>query len=379
LGLALALGVPLGAWWPAVGQAHGHVQVFGWGGLMVLGVGLHFLPRLRGAPLAGAGLAPLALGALALGLVLRAVAQPLAAVAGEHALLGAALVLSGALELGGAALAIGLLVATLRAGAALASRAGLRPVLPFFAVAFAALLAGLTANLWSLWSVSALRSDLAGRAVVLLGLEGFLIPVAVAMSMRTFPLYFRTRLPRNGPMQAGLAAWTAGLLLRLAGLDLGPAVQAGGLGLFALGLSVFAPRLPRPRDTVPILADPTQWHALTAYGWLAVAGLVLAGGAREDAERHVLGAGFVTLLILGVGAHMLPGFARRSVRSAGLVWATLLLGNAAAALRALPPLAPAALPTAVVGTTYALAGLLGLAAVAVFAANVVASRGRPER
>jgi uncharacterized protein involved in response to NO len=43
--------VPIGLWWLAAAQAPGHIQLFGWAGLMVLSVGFHFLPRLRGAPL----------------------------------------------------------------------------------------------------------------------------------------------------------------------------------------------------------------------------------------------------------------------------------------------------------------------------------------
>ena len=45
---APVLGLPVGAWWPAAAQVHAHVQLFGWAGLMVLGVAFHFLPRLRG-------------------------------------------------------------------------------------------------------------------------------------------------------------------------------------------------------------------------------------------------------------------------------------------------------------------------------------------
>src|SRR3954454_21212899 len=35
------------AWPVPAAQAHGHVQLFGWAGLLILGVGLHLLPRLR--------------------------------------------------------------------------------------------------------------------------------------------------------------------------------------------------------------------------------------------------------------------------------------------------------------------------------------------
>src|ERR1051326_5355132 len=77
LTLARAFSTPLGAWWEAMAQAHGHLQLFGWAGLFVLGVAFHFLPRLRGTPLARARLTPWMLGALVTGLVLRAVCQPL--------------------------------------------------------------------------------------------------------------------------------------------------------------------------------------------------------------------------------------------------------------------------------------------------------------
>lgn len=358
-------------WWLALVQSHGHIQLFGWCGLMVLGVGLHFLPRLRGAPLVGVQLVPAALIWLVGGLILRAVAQPLAAADIAPFVAQPALILSGIFELVATCVVVGILVATLRSGPPVKTRAGLQAVLPYFAVAFSSLLIALAVNAHGLWIGAGLVPGWHDRVVVLLGLEGFLVPVAVAMSMRLFPLYFRTRLPRIGAMHAGLGAWIVGLLLRLAGVDLGSIVQAVGAGLFLLGLGVFAPRVPRPRDAIHLLADPMQWHALTAYGWLAAAALVLGTGASDDAERHLLGAGFVTLLIFGVGAHMLPGFGLQSLQSRWLVWATLVLGNAAVLLRVIPSLWPTTLSSVAVGSTYAFAGLIGLVAVAVFTINVV--------
>ncbi len=132
------------------------------------------------------------------------------------------------------------------------------------------------------------------------------------------------------------------------------------------------------------LADPIQLHALSAYGWLLVAaallvwaglsGLgVLVASAPRDAEQHALGAGFVTLLILGVGAHLLPGFANRPLRSRKLIWLTLGLGHAAALLRVGPFLAAPLLPAGLVSAFLAAAGLAGVAAVAAFGVNVRAS------
>jgi uncharacterized protein involved in response to NO len=377
LGLALALGWPLGRWWLALAQAHGHVQLFGWAGLMVLGVGLHFLPRLRGAPLVRPGLTRPALALLVVGLSLRLVAQPLLAADARSAatpILGVLLTASGVLELAGVAIVVGLLLATARLTPPLDARGAIRPVMPFFALAFASLLVALSVNMVGLLLADGgLVPTWADRWTAVLGLEGFLVPVAVAMSMRTFPLYFRTRLPRLGLMRAGLLAWGAGLAVRLAGLGPGASLQAAGVVAVVVGLGVFARREPRPRDPTPLLMDPAQWHALGAYGWLALAALVLALGGREDVERHALGAGFVTLLIFGVGAHMLPGFARRSLRGRALVWTTLALGNAAVLVRVLPGLAPDR--PDLTGPGYALAGAFGLAAVVAFAFNVLVASG----
>jgi hypothetical protein len=87
-----------------------------------------------------------------------------------------------------------------------------------------------------------------------------------------------------------------------------------------------------------------QWFVATAYGWLAVAlitGWVGALGAAGVVEatvptsmaRHAFGAGFVTLLILGVGQSLLPGFAKTTVRSTFLMWMLLVLGNIGALFR----------------------------------------------
>lgn len=337
---------------------------------MVLGVGLHFLPRLAGVPLAGARLGPAALVGLAGGLALRAVAQPAAAAGIAPSIARPVLVLSGLLELVAALTVVAMLAATLRASPRRIPGAGLRPVLPFVTTGFAALLAALGVNASGLWIGGGLVPGWYDRAAGLLGLDGFLVPVALAMSIRTFPLYLRTRRPRIGAMQAGLGGWTVGLLLRLADLAVGSIVQVAGVGFILVGLAVFAPRVPRPRDLRHPLADPVQWHGLTAYGWLAAAAVTAAIGAAGDAERHMVGAGFATLLIFGIGAHMLPGFAGRSIRHPWLRWVTLVLGNGAVALRVLPPLSHVPLSGAAAGGTYAVAGLLGLVAVATFGINV---------
>ena len=80
--------------------------------------------------------------------------------------------------------------------------------------------------------------------------------------------------------------------------------------------------------------------------------------------------GTVTPPILGVGAHLLPGFARRPLRGQRLVWLTLALGNAGALLRVGPLLLPDAPSAAVAGGLSAAVGGAGLVAVVAFGVNL---------
>src|SRR5690606_11398875 len=127
-------------------------------------------------------------------------------------------------------------------------------------------------------------------------------------------------------------------------------------------------------DALPVY--PLHLHALSAYAWLAAAGGVsMLIGLHQfglavpvisaDVEWHALGAGFATLLILGVGSHMLPGFARRELRSAALPWVTLLAGNLAVLLRVAAGL------TGQAGAGLGgVAGVLGVLAVVLFMVNL---------
>lgn len=396
---AVALRVPLGAWWPAAAQAHGHAQLFGWAGLMVLGVGFHLLPRLASAPPPPPAPTRLVFGLLVVGLLLRTIAQPaLAGGDGAAAAWRAGLIGSGIAELVGASLALVLLGRTLRWDPTRRWRADVWAVVPFFPVAFVAFWLALGANLVGVVAAATGRGLVPGRLdglVVGLALHGFLVPIAVAMSARLFPLSLRTPPAKTRWLRVGLACSLAGSALRIGGevggvprlAGIGRLGQAAALAAFVLALGVFARRRPLPRRAVRPLTDPTQLLVLSAYLWLTATAALLAGSglaavgvgavdAAVDAERHALGAGFVTLLILGVGAHLLPGFAGRPLRSRRLVWLTLALGNAAALLRVGPLLLPVALPAAQADWASAAAGGAGLAAVVAFGRNLT---GAPTR
>ena len=386
-----ALGFAAGGWWLATAQVHAHVQLFGWAGLMVLGVAFYFLPRLRGRPLSHREWAPVALCLLAAGLLVRIIAQPLVSLSDAPAS-RVALVLSGALELVGMTLAQILLVQTLRGTPAMRGRGGMWQVLPFLAAAFGSAWLALAVNLVGI-VVAAMNRGLvpnwADTLHNLFGFYDFLVPISVGMGARLFPLHFGARLPGLALLRTGLAILVVGMVLRVAGdmagtrvaTALGLTAIATALVLFVTGSRVFAPRRAIPGGRRPWYAEPAQWLGLSAFAWLVFDALLLAvaalailipglGPIALDAEWHILGAGFVTLLIFGEGANLLPGFVGRPLRNEALVWATLVLGNLAVLLRVAPVLLPP-LFTGLLGPgALASSGVAGLVAVALFAYNV---------
>ncbi|HEX7103681.1 MAG TPA: NnrS family protein, partial [Nitrolancea sp.] len=220
-----------------------------------------------------------------------------------------------------------------------------------------------------------------------------------AMSARLFPLYATTQLPYVHLLSFGAAALVIGLFVRLIGnlahIDAlsgcGQIAQAAGIGAAIIALRVFERRRTLPRRQVRIRTDPLQLHLISAYAWLGLAGVLLwFNGLNRlglelwhpgmDAERHALGAGFVTLLIFGVGSEMLPGFAQQALRRPQLRWATLALGNLAALLRIAPLLFPGSLSTQGNAAVMSSAGLLGALAIGLFLVNIpVFRRARPSR
>ncbi|HEX9134073.1 MAG TPA: hypothetical protein VF844_17410 [Ktedonobacteraceae bacterium] len=381
LTLAQAMHISIGPWWLATAQAHGHVQLYGWAGLFIVGVALHFLPRLRGTPLAVPRLVPWILAALVTGLLLRALSQPLflATGAGSWSIL---LVASGVLECAALVAVVSLLGMTALRGPRMASRPAFLGVFPFLVGAFCAL--GITScvNLVSVVQASismGLVPPTTDNLNVTLGLFGFLVPMALAMSAQSLPMYaglvaFPRRIlwPLAGVYYTGLVLISIGTL---AGSQ--PSAWPGalnGLGMLLMGgvllifISVFM-RMLRTRGRLPekvarLAPSPEaavrnyQKHVsdernaygpfvalvASAYLWallggvlLVVDGLTMLFGQTPffaiDAIRHSLAVGFVTLLICGISPRMIPGFSGGKIASPGLVSATLWLGNTAALLR----------------------------------------------
>ncbi|HEY7126854.1 MAG TPA: NnrS family protein [Ktedonobacterales bacterium] len=428
LSISQGLRLPLGLWWVALVQAHGHAQLFGWAGLFVLGVALHFLPRLRGTPLAAPGAVGWSLGLLAGGLALCAISQPLLALGWGGTLPWQVLWGAAALaQICGATGVVGILLLTLRRGPPLARRPALQAVLPPLLCALCACWLALVLNAagvaGALLSQQVLVSPRLDALSVALGLYGFLVPVALGMAVRLLPLYLGLRPFPPQAFQAIFWCYLAGLLLRLlaAGFGQGTALStrldAAGAALLGGALLAFLllqgllltrrrrqlqvaavhtdrvqlPARPYPvaLGNNPALYGPFARLLQSAFAWLALAAaLLLANGvlqllglsafAPDDLIRHALTVGFIALLIFGVGQRMLPGFAGQPLRSPRLVAATLWLGNAAVLLRVVPGLLglllgglalPPAVP-ALLGIAFACSGPLGWLALCCFTYNL---------
>lgn len=415
-----ALGLANGRWWAGLAQAHGHLQLYGWAGFFALGVALHFVPRLRGEPLALQRYVPWIFVALVSGLVLRAIAQPLAS-ASPGALWSAALLLSGALELAALLGAVAALGLTLFGKPGMRQRSALWGVAPLIAGAFLSLGASAIVNAANMVGLAlpgavGVINPASDQANVALGLFGFLTPLALGMSARTLPMYAGLDpFPRRmlWPL-AGL--WYAGLAFKL--IALAVAVEwPGGLGDLLMGaaLVVFIGGFIRalivrgrlPKKVAALAPEPSVRqrdyraqinHERGAYGpfvaivasaylWAMLAGILLVinsvgeliGGSAlvsPDAIRHSLALGFIALLICGIAPRMIPGFSGGHIRSAGLVWATLWLGDTAAILRVGALLAAPALAglgatgTTITNALFGLSGPVGLALAACLLINL---------
>ncbi|HNQ73069.1 MAG TPA: hypothetical protein PKN95_05640 [Verrucomicrobiota bacterium] len=418
-----------GAWWFALPrgwcylaslQIHSVALMMGWGGAMILGVALHFLPRLRAVKLHRPEWAAALFGGLALGLVLRMVGQWWLAALAPAGPAGKVRWLNAVVAGGVGAQTIGvvglllLLTITFRSGRPLKQNEGFRQILPLLGVAGIALLLAQLA-----WCVATVEPLVTGATLALLAsrpswlaadlmLFGFIAAVSIGMSARLFPLTFRTKLASSPGLQSAAGLLALGLIFTLleaarsALSGSSPAFtggaalcRAGGLGCGIFAVRIFHPRKPTSHPAAPyrLWEDPAAIGVVCAYVWCLMAALFLLLIAlqqfglpippslgQNNLPRHALGAGFMTLLILSVGWKMLPGFGGGRPRARGLMWSALLLANLATLLRIVPALFSPEDFSGVNWTDrlFPVAGLCGWGAIAAFAVALRASLRRPK-
>jgi hypothetical protein len=332
-------------------NAHGHAQVFGWVGLFVMGFAYQMFPALWQRRLAAPACLPFVFGAMLTGIAIRTVAM--AAVGASWAVPG--VMMGGALEIGAIALFVAQLALTWRA-----SFARNQPYLRYVGTALAFFVIQAVFDVWHtrgtmiasdrsslIWQVATYQAVLRD-----LQIHGFALLMVLGVSMRVLPRFFG--VPEVTARRAALA-WrlivggilgevTLFLLYRFtgrhviaAGLLVPWMMLAGG----ALSLTaVFRPWRPFPR------ADRSAKFVRAAYLWLLASFALLLllpvfqaathtpfSHAYYGSIRHAITVGFVSQMILGIAAFVVPGL--RRVPRAGLppLWGPFVLLNVGCFLR----------------------------------------------
>ena len=344
--IALTAGAGLGAWlllsrtmdlplfgleWLVLVQVHGLMQLFGFAGLFVMGVGLFVLPRFRGAVGVGKPLVLAIYLPTVLGLVGRAIAQPFATLPARELVLVAS---AGALALGTTLYAI-VALRILRSG-----RNPHRPDEIVIGIGLCGLpLAAALAGLGVVGTPLLVDPD-AGARMEWLMLLGGLATTIFGVWARLAPAFTASVPVRYRPLFAGLALWLAGIASLL--LDLGVAswLLIAGLAFITTALGVFARSIARQplaghaRITRLAVRSAFVWALVGAAILVAVSLGVLANGFLVvSAARHAFALGFVTLMIYGVASRAVPTFLDRPLGSPRLVLVAIVLTNVAVALR----------------------------------------------
>ena len=371
--LARTFALPLGdVSWLALVQAHGWIQLFGFVGLFVIGMGLHLLPRMRGAEPPKASLQYLIFGLTVVGVALRALAQPLPSFPSREL----------ALQIAALGACGGTLLFAITALRILAS--GHNPhrydelvigagviVLPI-ATALAAY-ASLTAP-----SI-VIAADAEDRATWLM-LLGSIGTTIFGVWARLAPGFVAARPFAPRLLLSGAALWLVGSVGVAAAVPAAAAALAGGALVVTVALGLWGPTI--ARQPLRSHARLTRVALRTAFAWAVIGSLVLlasrfailptATSLTESAARHAFGLGFVTLAVYGVAARALPSFLGRELWNARVHLGTVIATNVAVALRVV--VQSFGLTAGIWDVALALSGALAYGALIAFVINIVGSR-----
>jgi hypothetical protein len=365
-GAYLLLRIGFGGTFRAVGlhevNAHGQAQIFGWVGLFVMGFAYQAFPRFKHTTLSHPRLALASLGVMLAGILGRSVCEPLAA---SYAWLSAPAVAAAGLEVLACVLFVGIILATWRAsGKPLA-------VYDYYILSsFGWFVA--QAVYEAVYLAATFAADGTDRLVPLVArwqgglremqIHGFALLIILGVSQRLFPHFYGFRSPNRRLSLAALAALNLAVAGGVVGSVLlrdGGALWKGvwyGSVLLLAGTTVVLVRdwriFSRPPES-----DRSLKFLRAAYVWLFVSLAMLAllplyqyaflprvapdskavadgfSHAYYGAVRHAITVGFVSLMIVGVAAKVVPTLNGVDVRRLSALWGPFLLINAGCALR----------------------------------------------
>jgi hypothetical protein len=387
-------------------NAHGHAQIFGWVGLFVMGFAYQAFPRFKHTTLSHPRLAQASLWLMLAGLISRCVCEPLAGPASWTAVTAVA---GSAVEVVAILLFAAIVVLTWRgSGRPLALYdAYILAALAWFVVQAVGETAYLAATL-----AAARREDLLALVQTWQGalreaqIHGFALLMILGVSQRFLPNFYGVpqtsrRLSRTALVLLNLAVVGECLGLILMGsrghawaaLWYGSAlVVAGTVLALVRGIGVFGP-VAEPDRSLKFIRAAYAWlpasltmlvllplyqRGLLAH-WAPDSAAASTGfsHAYYGAVRHAITVGFISLMIVGVAAKVVPTLNGVDVRRLAALWAPFVLINAGCALRVLAQTATDFTPRAfgVAGVSGVLE-VTGLALWGVHLWRVMAGRAR---
>lgn len=391
-GAWLLLQIALGGRFNAVGlheiNAHGHAQIFGWVGLFVMGFAYQAFPRFKHTELLHPRLAMATFVILLLGLVVRSVVHPLAA---TSEILWWTALAAAVMEVAAIGLFAWLIVVTLRrSGRGWAFYDGyILSAIGWFvlqavyeAVYLTATLSAPAETLVEL--VATWQAPLRDMQI-----HGFALLMILGVSQRAFHHFYGLPEPNARLSKALLPVLNAAVAGEILGLVLMRTAGPGWAALWYLSVLVllaacaalvlnwriYSPAADSDRSlkflriayvwlfvSLVMLAALPAWQA--AIGWLAPAAEAASTGfshAYYGATRHAITVGFISLMIVGVSAKVVPTLCGVDGRRLTSLWAPLALIQLGCTLRVVGQMAtdftPLAFPFAGVSGLLEVSGL----------------------
>jgi hypothetical protein len=341
-------------------NAHGHAQIFGWVGLFVMGFAYQAFPRFKHTTLVCPWLAAMTLGAMVIGIVGRSIAQPLV---GSIPNLWSLAVASSVLEVTAIVIFAALILATWRrSGKSLAAYDYyILCALVWFIVQ------GVYESVYLTATLFAAGDELAGMVATWqaplrdVQIHGFALLMILGVSQRIFHHFYALPQPNARRSLWILPLLNLAVMGEVAGLIL---MRTSGRAWAALW---YVSTLLLTASVVVLLKD---WRIFspaedkdrslkflrTAYVWLFISLAMLVGlpayqfalrafapasdaaqigfsHAYYGATRHAITVGFVSLMIVGVAAKVVPTLNGVSSRAIASLWGPFVLINLGCALR----------------------------------------------
>ena len=352
-------------------NAHGEAQVFGWVGLFIMGFAYQAFPRIWQTTLAVPRLAVVVFALMVGGLVVRT-----AGITSAGSWSPAVALAGGLLQVAAVGLFAGQILTTFRR-----SGTKVEAYVGFVVTALGWFVVSSVFSVWHTWNtMTALDLDRLVQAIATyqaplrdVQIHGLALSMILGVSLRMLPgLYGLPRVPEQRAWRA-LALLTAAvageaavfLVYRWTG---NPMIAAGLLlpwaGLLAGVVMVVWPwhlwrSLPEP--------DRTGKFVRAAYAWLPVSLVMLTlmpayhrlagvsfSHAYFGATRHAITVGFVSLMIMGMAAKVVPTLNGVDPRRLSGLWGPFVLVNVGCLLRVTTQVA-----TDWTGAAYPVIGLSG--------------------